>query len=130
MPAIAPHRPPIELLLDIDRRYLQAAAAGQLRKIAPRRFNPTHEAWLPIMHVDRDGWSFTAMFSNTELAHRLHRTDDWVVVYYQEPHTAEGQATVVTEYRGPLHGRRVVRGRERECAAVVDDEPEATRQAG
>ncbi|HEU4729882.1 MAG TPA: helix-hairpin-helix domain-containing protein [Kofleriaceae bacterium] len=123
-------RPPVALLLDIDRAYREAVAAGTLPKIAPRRFNPKHEAWLPIMHVDRDGWSFTAMFSNTELAHRLGRTGDWVVVYYHEPHAPEGQATIVTEHRGWRRGRRVVRGRELECAKLADAEPEPARNTG
>jgi hypothetical protein len=53
------------------------------------------------------------MFSNTATAHRLDRTADWVVVYYERDGD-EGQCTVVTETRGPLAGRRVVRGRESE----------------
>jgi hypothetical protein len=123
-------RPDVELLLDIDRRYREAAAAGTLHKITPRRFNPDHQPWLPILHTEQDGWSFTAMFSNTELAHRLRRTNDWVVIFFHEDHGPEGQATVVTEQRGRLRGRRVVRGRERECAALLDGEPDAVRQAG
>jgi putative hydrolase len=117
----ATDEPPVELLLAIDREYREAADAGRLQRIAPRRFNPKHEAWLPIMHVDRDGWSFTALFSNTELAHHLHRTDDWVVIYFHRPHESEGQATVVTERRGWQRGQRVVRGRELECAAHWTD---------
>jgi hypothetical protein len=70
------------------------------------------------------------MYSNTELAHRLRRTNDWVVIYFHEDHGPEGQATVVTEQRGALRGRRVVRGRERESAELLDDEPDAIRQAG
>lgn len=123
-------QPEVELLLDIDRTYREAAAAGTLHKIAPRRFNPNKQAWLPILHADRDGWSFTAMFSNTELAHRLGRTNDWVVIYFHEDHGPEGQATIVTEQRGRLRGRRVVRGREQECLALADTQPDAVRQAG
>lgn len=82
------------------------------------------------MHGERDGWYFSAMYSNTELAHRLERTNDWVVIYFHADHGPEGQATIVTERRGRLRGQRVVRGRERECAERVDDEPEAIRQAG
>ena len=67
------------------------------------------------MHLDRDGWSFTALFSNTALAHDLRRTDDWVVIYFGRPGGPEHQRTAVTETRGPLEGRRVVRGRETEC---------------
>lgn len=122
----SPRHPSVELLLDIDRTYREAAAAGTLYKIAPRRFNPNNEAWLPILHLDRDGWSFTAMFSNTELAHRLGKTNDWVIIYFHEPHAPEAQATIVTEYRGALRGRRVVRGRERECAELAGPEPAVT----
>jgi DNA polymerase (family X) len=118
-----PRQPPVTLLLEIDRTYREAVAAGRLPKIAPRRFNPTGEAWLPVMHADRDGWSFTAMFSNTELAHRLGRTDDWVIVYFHEPHGPEGQATIVTEQRGPLQGLRVVRGRELETQDLAATHP-------
>lgn len=106
--------PPVALLLDEDRRYREQAAAGQLRRIAPRRFNPSGEAWLPILHEDRDGWAITVLYSNTQLAHELGKTTDWVVVYYDRD-GEEGRATVVTETRGPLRGRRVVRGREPEC---------------
>lgn len=126
----SPRMPPVELLLEIDRAYREAAAVGGLHKITPRRFNPEREAWLPVMHGERDGWSYTAMFSNTELAHRLGRTDDWVVIYFHEDHGPEAQATVVTEQRGRLRGRRVVRGRERECALGDLGEPDAVRQAG
>lgn len=123
-------RPSVQLLLEVDQRYRIDAAAKRLTRIAPKRFNPKREAWLPVLHVDRDGWSFTAMYSNTELAHRLGRTGDWVVIYYHEEHGPEGQATVVTEQRGGLRGQRVVRGRERECADLFDDEPDAVLQAG
>lgn len=114
-PPPARSRPSVELLLEIDRRYREADAAGELPRIAPRRFNPAHEAWLPILHLDREGWAFTALYSNTELAHRLERTHDWVVVYYHVPHGADEQATIVTERGGRLRGHRVVRGREAEC---------------
>jgi hypothetical protein len=117
--------PPVALLLEIDRLYRTRAAEGTLAKIAPRRFNPESRAWLPILHAERQGWSFTAVFSNTALAHRLGRTDDWVVVYFERDGAPEGQRTVVTERRGPLAGRRVVRGREAECRAHAEAEPES-----
>ncbi len=113
-------RPSVDLLLQIDREYRRAAAAGELRAIAPKRFNPSGKAWLPVMHVDRDGWAVTAMYSNTARAHELGRTADWVVVYYHQPHQPEGQATIVTEWRGPARGQRVVRGREAEPRIVKD----------
>jgi hypothetical protein len=105
--------PEASLLLAIDAEYLQQADAGELPRISPRRFNPHHERWLPVWHVDRDGWSFTAMFSNTERAHALGMTRAWVVIYFERD-GAQGQATVVTASKGPLAGRRVVRGREAE----------------
>jgi hypothetical protein len=129
-PADLVRHPGVDLLLDVDRMYREAARAGTLYKITPRRFNPEKAAWLPILHADRDGWSFTAMFSNTELAHRLGRTNDWVVIYFHEDHGPEGQATVVTEQRGRLRGQRVVRGRERECAQLAEADPDAVLQAG
>ena len=107
--------PPVAMLLDVDREYRERARAGTLPRIAPRRFNPTGEAWLPILHAQRDDWHFTALYSNTARAHELDRTRDWVVLYFYTDSAPEGQRTVVTETRGPLAGRRVVRGREAEC---------------
>jgi DNA polymerase (family X) len=66
------------------------------------------------------------MFSNTSRAHELGRTDDWVVIYAEQDGD-EDRCTVVTETAGPLAGRRVVRGREAEVAAL-DEQPE--RQGG
>jgi len=106
-------RPPVGLLLAVDEEYRRKAEAGQLRTIAPRRFNPNNEAWLPVLNTERDGWNFTALYSNTVRAHELGATRDWVVVYYERD-GHESQATIVTETSGPLKGRRVVRGRESE----------------
>jgi hypothetical protein len=39
------------------------------------------------------------------------------VVVYLEHGRDEGQWTVITARHGPLAGRRIVRGREAECAA-------------
>ncbi|MFI5305913.1 MAG: helix-hairpin-helix domain-containing protein [Polyangiales bacterium] len=108
-------RPSVETLLAMDARYREAAQAGTLPKIAPRRFNPDHEAWLPVLHEERDGWQLSALFSNTARAHQLDRTRDWVVLFCERD-GHESQFTVVTEHNGPLTGQRVVRGREPECA--------------
>ena len=113
-------RPPAPMLLDVDREYREAVAAGRLQTIAPRRFNPKGEAWLPILHTERAGWRFTALFSNTPLAHKLGRTRDWVVIFYETDSSPEGQCTVVTETQGPRKGQRVVRGRENEAASALD----------
>ena len=107
--------PSVATLLAVDREYRHGAEAGKLPTIAPRRFNPSGESWLPVLHTVRDGWHFTALFSNTAQAHQLNRTRDWVVIYFYDDEHAEGQHTVVTETHGPLVGRRVVRGRETEC---------------
>jgi len=112
--------PPVELLLEIDREYREKSRAGMLEKISPRRFNPHNRAWLPILHTARGGWHFTALYSNTARAHDLRRVFDWVVIYYYDQDHREGQHTVVTETRGALAGRRVVRGRESECRHYYD----------
>ncbi|MGZ8153480.1 MAG: helix-hairpin-helix domain-containing protein [Methylovulum sp.] len=109
--------PPVNLLLQIDFLYRKKAQAGELPKIAPKRFNPTGEAWLPILHVSRKGWHFTALYSNTARAHQLERVNDWVVIFFYDQQHHEGQHTVVTETKGALLGKRVVRGREEECRA-------------
>jgi hypothetical protein len=111
----AADRPPVDLILDVDRQYRREAADGALTLIAPRRFNPRHEAWLPILHTERGPWRFTVLFSNTAQAHDLGRIHDWVVVYHHKDSEPEGQCTVVTETQGPMAGQRVVRGREAEC---------------
>jgi len=114
-PAHRAHRPPVAVLLDVDREYRTRARLAELRRIAPRRFNPSGEAWLPIMEVERDGWQLKALFSNTARAHELGRTHDWVVIYYHRDGD-DGQCTVVTAHGGRLRDLRIVRGREPECA--------------
>ena len=116
------NQPPVATLLQVDREYRQKAEAGGLPAIAPRRFNPEAKAWLPVLHTQRDDWHFTALYSNTATAHKLKRTHDWVIVYFYDEHHVEGQHTVVTETRGPLSGRRVVRGREAACAELYAQE--------
>ena len=113
-------RPTVRLLLDVDAEYRAKAARGVLAKLAPKRFNPEHKAWLPILHTQRGAWHFTALFSNTALAHELDRTDDWVVIYYYDDGHREGQCTVVTGLRGMERGLRIVRGREPECRAAYE----------
>jgi DNA polymerase (family X) len=108
--------PPVADLLAVDAAYRDNARLNRLPTIAPRRFNPEHEPWLPLYQAERAGWHCRALFSNTALAHRLGQTHDWVVIYFDDGMTS-GQRTVVTETRGDLRGRRVVRGRERECRA-------------
>jgi hypothetical protein len=107
--------PGVDWLLAVDREYREKAATGQLIKIAPKRFNPKGEAWPPLLHTVRNGWHFTALYSNTARAHQLGREADWVVIYFHKDNHAEGRRTVVKETRGEAAGRRIVRGREAEC---------------
>jgi putative hydrolase len=119
----AADEPSVGILLDVDREYRAKAQADQLKKIAPKRFNPKGEAWLPILHTRRGPWHFTALFSNTARAHELDKVRDWVVIYFHEDSGGEAQRTVITAARGPLAGLRIVRGRERECLAVYEHDP-------
>jgi putative hydrolase len=109
--------PRVSELLDVDREYRDKAAAGQLQRIAPRRFNPAGEAWLPVLHTRRGSRRYTALFSNTPRAHRAGKTRDWVVLYSDDG-VGERRHTVITAAFGPLRGCRVVAGREDECMAV------------
>jgi putative hydrolase len=116
----AADQPPVTELLDVDREYRDKAAADKLPTIAPRRFNPTGEAWLPVLHTQRGERQYTALFSNTARAHQLGMTHDWVVLYY-DGERGEEQCTVITSQRGQLTGKRIVRGREPECRQYYQD---------
>ncbi|MFT5658165.1 MAG: NAD-dependent DNA ligase [Gammaproteobacteria bacterium] len=109
------HEPTVALLLKVDSEYSQKAARGDLPLITPKRFNPDQKKWLPILHVSHADWNFTALYSNTSRAHQLNRIRDWVIIYFFDGDHQEGQQTVVTETRGALIDKRVVRGREAEC---------------
>jgi hypothetical protein len=121
LPASTEVPPRVAELLDVDREYREKAAAGQLQRIAPRRFNPDGEAWLPVLHTKRGTRRYTALFSNTARAHRAGKTQDWVVLYGDNG-AGESRHTVITSGFGPLRGRRVVAGREEECAAVYESQ--------
>jgi DNA polymerase (family X) len=107
-------RPLVATLLEVDAEYREKAKLGSLRQIAPRRFNPSGEAWLPILHTGRGDVEYTAMYSNTAHAHAQGATRDWVVIIHDAGH-GERASTVLTATRGPLKGRRIVVGHEREC---------------
>jgi hypothetical protein len=115
-------QPPVSELLDVDQEYRQKAETAGLARIAPRRFNPTGAAWLPVLHTQRGGRHYTALFSNTARAHELGATGDWVIIE-RDDDGGRGQWTVVTARMGALTGRRVVRGRERECKALYESWP-------
>ena len=109
--------PTVDELLDVDREYRTQAEAGGLPLIAPQRCNPSGDRWLPVLHTRRGSRRYTALYSNTERAHRLGRTRDWVVIFVREG-TAEHRYTVVTGTRGVLRGHRIVAGHERACRAA------------
>ena len=104
---------PIGELLDVDREYRERAAVEELPFIRPRRF-ATGAPGIPVLHTMRGDRQYTAMYSHTAIATQLGRDSDWVVIYYHDP-DGEHQYTAVTAQRGPLAGRRIVRGREAQC---------------
>jgi putative hydrolase len=121
--------PPVAELLDIDRMYRHYVDENRLPKISPRRFNPEGKAWLPIMHAQRGGRHYTALYSNTARAHEFGTTRDWVVIYRDDNSRdgtgGDGQWTVITSAFGKLRGKRIVRGREAECAEFYEsNEPD------
>lgn len=122
LPIVPGDTPSVLELLDVDREYREKAAAGELQRIAPRRFNPSAEAWLPVLHTRRGSRRYTALFSNTARAHRTGNARNWVVLYGDNG-SGEHRHTVITAGYGPLRGRRVVAGREDECGALYTRAP-------
>ena len=128
--AARPHatgEPPVDELLDVDREYRESAEAGRLQTITPHRFNPKKEAWLPILHTQRGARHYTALFSNSALAHQLKKTRDWVILYYDDDQ-GERQCTVITSHQAPFNGKRIVRGREEDCAAYYQTREATTTE--
>jgi putative hydrolase len=121
--------PPVAELLDIDAEYRRLAAKDRLPRIAPKRFNPTGEAWLPIQHTHRGDRHYTVLFSNTAKAHELGTTKDWVVIYRDDA-KGDGQWTVITAGLGKLRGGRIVRGREAECEVYYAPPQQAAATGG
>jgi|SRR5687768_3550865 len=86
--------PTVEELLDIDREFRRQ----------PRS----------VLHTQRGPRRYAVLYSPTSLARRLGRDRDWVLIDLEEP-GPNPHWTVVTERRGVLKGKRVVRSREMEC---------------
>ncbi len=107
--------PPVAELLDIDREYRLRAETNRLPRVAPRRFNPTGQAWLPVWRTRRAERHYTALYCNTVRAHQLGQVRDWVVIITRRA-SGHGRFLVVTAAYGLLQGRRIVLGRESECA--------------
>lgn len=74
------------------------------------------EARLPVLHTHGGARHDTVLNSNTPCAHRLGKTEDWVVHCF-DGGDGERPCTVITSQRGPLRGRRIARDREEECMA-------------
>jgi len=77
--------------------------------VAPRRFNPNHEAWLPILENGPGRPSLQGDVFHTARAHEMETVRDWVVIC-REGAEEGGQWTIVTSKFGKLRGRRIVRG--------------------
>lgn len=115
--------PTVATYLALDAEYRKKAESGTIPKIAPKRLNPSGEAWLPIMRTRRWDYTVTVVFSNTKMAHQLKKTNDWVVIYFKND-KRELQATVLTEFKPDipeLVGKRVVRGMEKDCLNYYSD---------
>lgn len=82
-----------------------------------------------MLETHRGDRRYTALYSNTALAHERGKTRDWVVLYYARTGEPEEQVTVVTENQGRLKGRRVVRGREQECQRYYREQERLGRAA-
>jgi putative hydrolase len=108
--------PGVETILEVDREYRRMATADTLPTIPVS--GPTSdgvEVPRPILHAESGPWVFTAMYTTSARSRTLDRTRDWVVVVFADESGDQGRVTVVTERRGPLASKRVVRGREMEC---------------
>ena len=115
--------PSIAELLSIDAEYRREVAIGRLPRIAPKRFNPDGAAWLPILHTQRFGRHYTALYSNTAHAHESGAVGDWVIVH-RDDHAASGQWTIITSQFEPFAGHRLVLGHDDECLAFYRAHPE------
>lgn len=109
--------PSTEDLLAADDDFRRLAGAGVLGRAAPRAYIPGGPKWEGVYRCQRGGWDLTLSFADTALAHRMGKTRDWVTARFRRG-DATGERTIVTETRGALAGRRVVRGREEEGQAA------------
>ena len=101
--------PTVDELLDVDREFRRAALAGET-----------------VCHTTRGERRYSALFSQSALAYRQGRQRDWVMIDLEVP-GPNLRWTVVTEWRGPMKGKRVVRGREVECALLYRSRHDARK---
>jgi hypothetical protein len=109
-PEPAIEQPPVAELLDIDAEYRRRAAEDVLPRVEPRRASPRIEATLPVLHTQREGRHYTALYAYTVRASAPGGGDQ--VVLYRDDAGGRGQWTLATAHAGALRGRRVVCGRE------------------
>jgi DNA polymerase/3'-5' exonuclease PolX len=111
----APDEPSVAELLSLDADYRSRIESNQ--------------RWKWVGRSEVGPWDCSVSFADTAIAHRLRRTRDWVVIQFDDGHH-HSERTIVTEVRGDLCGKRVVRGREEECRAYYSqqetDLPERT----
>jgi hypothetical protein len=113
----AEEEPSVAVLLDIDREYREKAAAGLLPQIPAGEAKRAGDSVVPVLHARRDPWYFTAIYASGARGPHGH-ADDAVLIYFHSERNPEAQRTVAGERRGPLAGRRVVRGREAACSEL------------
>lgn len=93
--------PPVQVLLSIDREYRMLAVEGRLPYVS-------RTIKIPVMHVEREGWMLTAMFTRSP---RFATDSSEVAIYCREYDCPNARAVVSTAVSGPLLGHRRVRGR-------------------
>lgn len=108
--------PPARRLLALDRLYWRKAARGELPRVAPDRFNPLAEAWLPLMHIESRGWWFSVMNANAGRADGLATAGSDVRIYFAGQGACE-RVRLIESVRSGSSIRRRVRGREAEASA-------------
>lgn len=86
--------PSVDEILDVDREFRRQ------KRI--------------VLTTQRGERRYAVLYSPTPLARRLRRDRDWVVIDLEHG-GSNPRWTVVTERRGVLKGKRVVRSREVEC---------------
>jgi hypothetical protein len=115
-PELVHNEPDVEDLLFVDASFRKHVAEHPAEQVAL--------GWLPLFRLEYRGWRYRASFCRTAIAQRLGKMQDWVTVSFDNG-CASGQRMVVSEVRGDLRGRRVVRGRERACRAHYEVLPDA-----
>ncbi|MEP2076607.1 MAG: helix-hairpin-helix domain-containing protein, partial [Rhodopirellula bahusiensis] len=101
-------------ILEIDRDYRKRVEDGTLPRIRLRDHGTSKAAWVPVLHTEKEGRHYTAMYSHTDRAQQQGATHDWVILFRDDA-DSHGRWTVITAMYGELKGFRIVRGREKEC---------------